>query len=107
MYILVNDISTDNEFEIRLFADDCVCYREIKDIEDTVKLQITMLGQEMGYGISNCQMQYDAADKYTLEGTVLQNVENIKYLGVTITDDLRWNTNVSNICTKANRALVS
>ena len=25
--------------EIRLFADDCVCYREIKDIEDTLKLQ--------------------------------------------------------------------
>ena len=24
---------------MRLFADDCVCYREIKDTEDTVKLQ--------------------------------------------------------------------
>ena len=42
---------------------------------------------------------------YTLEGTVLENVENIKYLGITITNDLRWNTHVSNICTKANRAL--
>ena len=42
---------------------------------------------------------------YTLEGTVLENVDNIKYLGVTITFDLRWNTHVSNICTKANRTL--
>ena len=44
---------------------------------------------------------------YTLEveGTVLKNVENIKYLGVTITNDLRWNTHVSNVCTKANRTL--
>ena len=42
---------------------------------------------------------------YTLEGTVLENVENIKYLGVTITNDLRWNTHVSNVCTKANRTL--
>ena len=25
--------------EIMLFADDCVCYREIKDTEDTLKLQ--------------------------------------------------------------------
>ena len=25
--------------EKRLFADDCICYCEIKEIEDTVKLQ--------------------------------------------------------------------
>ena len=42
---------------------------------------------------------------YTLEGTDLENVESIKYLGVTITSDLRWNTHVSNVCTKANRTL--
>ena len=42
---------------------------------------------------------------YTLKGTVLENVESIKCLGVTITNDLRWNTHVSNICTKANRTL--
>ena len=42
---------------------------------------------------------------YSLEGTVLENVEKIKYLGVTITNDLKWNTHVSNICTKANRTL--
>ena len=68
----------------------------------------------MGYEIPICQMQHDAADKktfkkiqasYTLEGTVLENVDNIKYLGVTITSDLRWNTHISNICTKANRTL--
>ena len=42
---------------------------------------------------------------YTLEGTVLDNAEKIKYLGITITNDLKWNTHVSNICTKANRTL--
>ena len=36
---------------------------------------------------------------------VLETVDYIKYLGVTITRDLRWNTHISNICTKANRAL--
>ena len=35
----INDIMSEIESEKRLFADDCVCYREIKDIEDTVKLQ--------------------------------------------------------------------
>ena len=64
----------------------------------------------LGYEISTCQMQYYANNKetdasYTLEGTVLENVENIKYLGVTITNDLRWNTHASNVCTTANRTL--
>ena len=30
---------TDIEPELRLVADDCDCYREIKDEEDTLKLQ--------------------------------------------------------------------
>ena len=42
---------------------------------------------------------------YTLEVAVLENVDNIEYLGVTITNDLKWNTHISNICTKANRSL--
>ena len=45
-------------------------------------------------------MQHDAADEkhnkiqasYTLEGTVIENVESIKYLGATIANDLKWNT---------------
>ena len=30
-------------------------------------------------------------------------MDSIKYLGVTITHDLRWNTHINNMCTKANR----
>ena len=37
--LYINDSLSDIESEIRLFADDCVCYREIKDEEDTIKLQ--------------------------------------------------------------------
>ena len=40
---------------------------------------------------------------YKLEGTVLENVESIKCLGLTIFKDLKWNTHTSNVCTKANR----
>ena len=45
---------------------------------------------------------------YTLEGTYIgkcSTVDSIKYLGVTIINDLTWNTHINNICTKANRTL--
>ena len=66
--LYINDIS-DIESEIRLFADDCVCYREIKDEKDTMKLQrdIDRLGSwARKWGMRfQLQMQYDAADKKT------------------------------------------
>ena len=52
----------------------------------------------------SCRLQGNNAS-YNLERTVLDNRENIKYLGITITKDLKWNTHGSNICTKANRTL--
>ena len=117
--LYINNISTDIESEIRLFVDDCVCYREMKDTEDTLKLQkdIDQLGccakkWDMRFQHVKCNMMQITRKRikkihasYTLEGTLLENVENIKYLRVTITNDLRWNTHVSNICTKANRTL--
>ena len=117
--LYINDISSDTESEIRLVADDCVCYREIKDEEDTMKLQrdIDRLGSwarksGMRFQPVKCNMMQLTRKRikkihasYTLEGTDLENVESIKYLGVTITNDLRRNTHVSNVCTKANRTL--
>ena len=82
--LYINDITTDIDSEIRLFADDCVCYCEIKGTEDTVKLQddIYCLGcwarkwgtrfQPVKCNIKKINVSYD------LEGTVLDNVETIK-----------------------------
>ena len=91
-----NDISVDIESEIRLFADDCVCYREIKNEEDTLKPQrdIDLLGSwARKWGIRfqpvKCNVMQQTNKRsskiqanYTLEGTVLENVESIKYLRV-------------------------
>ena len=117
--LYINDISSDIESVIRLFADDCVCYREIKDEVDIMKLQrdIDRFGcwarkWGMRFQPVKCNMMQLTRKRikkihpsYTLEGTDLENVESIKYLGVTITSDLRWNTHVSNVCSKANRTL--
>ena len=53
--------------------------------------------------LTNKHNKTDAS--YTLEGTVLENVESIKYLGVTITSDLKWNSHFRNVFSKANRTL--
>ena len=37
--LYINDISGGIDSPIRLFADECVCYREIKTVEDILKLQ--------------------------------------------------------------------
>ena len=42
---------------------------------------------------------------YTLEGTVLENVDGIKYLSVTITSDLKWSSHIRNKRSKDNRTL--
>ena len=90
-----------------------------KDKEDTLNLQrdIDQLGNwarkwGMRFQPVKCNMMQLTRKhlniiqaSYTLEGAVLENVDDIKYLGVTITNDLKGNTHISNICTKANKAL--
>ena len=36
-----------------------------------------------------------------------ENVESIKYPGVTIASDLKWNSHIRNVCSRANRTLGS
>ena len=59
----------------------------------------------MQYGVTDKKTDQKINAKYILEGTVPKNVDKIKYPGVTVTEDMTWNTHVSNICTKANRTL--
>ena len=89
--LYINDILSDIESEIRLFADDCVCYREIKDEKDTMKLQrdIDRLGSwarkwGMRFQPVKCNMMQLTRKRikkihasYTLEGT---NLEKLKAL---------------------------
>ena len=44
---------------------------------------------------------------YTLEKMILDKVEHIEYLGMRNTTDLKQNTHVRSVCTKANTSLTS
>ena len=90
----------------------------IKDAKDTLKLQkaidrsgILVRKWGMRFQSVKCNMMQltkihnKIQASFTFEGPVLVNVEIIKYLGVTITSDLKWNTHIRNECTKARRIL--
>ena len=92
--LYINDISSDIESEIRLLADACVCYHEIKDEEDTMKLQsdidrLSSWARKWGMRFQpvKCNMMQLTRKRikkihasYTLEGTDLENVESINTL---------------------------
>ena len=52
-------------------------------------------------------MKYNTSIKYTctLHGHQLEHADKAKYLGVTIQSDLKWNSHINNITTKANKTL--
>ena len=57
----------------------------------------------MGYEISTSQMQHDAADKKHNKIQASNTLEGI--YGVTLTSDLKWNSHIRNVCSKANRTV--
>ena len=42
---------------------------------------------------------------YTLDNHILEKVKNNPYLGVSISDDLKWATHINKICNRANSTL--
>jgi hypothetical protein len=44
-------------------------------------------------------------ETYYIRGKALNSTKNAKYLGVTICDNLFWNSNLSTICKKANNII--
>ncbi|MEL7079481.1 MAG: reverse transcriptase domain-containing protein, partial [Cyanobacteria bacterium J06582_2] len=116
--IYMNDIIKNIDSEIRLFADDCVVYRPIKNAQDSKKLQKDIEKLEkwaniwgMRFQPYKCHIMHLTRNrniiqnKYTLKDTVLKTVENTKYLGVTISNDLRWNAHINKTCMIANNHL--
>jgi hypothetical protein len=114
----INDIPDLITSRVRLFADDTVMYLAIRSTRDAETLQsdLQKLGEwerkwQMEFHPGKCQVlsitrnrqviKYD----YTLHGKKLEHVSTAKYLGVTLSHDLRWNQHITNITNKANRTL--
>ena len=101
--IFINGLPDNIRSSVRLFADDCVLYRNIKSPIDCQILQydLNSLSQwetdwQMKFNVAKChsmRVTRHLPDKqilfdYTLHQQKLEQVQSAKYLGLTITDNL-------------------
>jgi len=114
--IYINDLPDCVHSQVRLFADDTIVYRKINSPNDVDSLQED-LGRlegwekrwQMEFHPGKCQViRVTKSPKpldtnYYLHGHKLEVVSSAKYLGVTISNDLKWNVHLQNVKNKANR----
>ena len=115
----INDLPSVVSSHERLFADDWLIYRNIKNKEDQITLQKDLhLLENWG---NTWGMRFNAANfnimqvsqtrdpklfNYSLTGQVLEEVMDAKYLGVTLSNDLKWSKHIATMTTnKANPKL--
>ena len=118
--IFINDLLDNIRSSVRLFADDCVLYKNIHSLQDCLALQedLTSLGQweadrQMKFNVAKChsmrvtrhQHHKQILFDYSLHNQTLENVQSAKYLGITITDNMDWGQHVSEISSKATKTL--
>ena len=116
--IFINDISVGITSNIRLFADDTIIYRKIRNTEDAEKLQTDLRTLErcsrewqMEFHPSKCNTLHITRSRspilryFMLYNTTLEAVDSVKYLEVTLTTDLRFNRHTDNIRKNASRTL--
>ena len=118
--IFIYDLPDNIRSSARLFADNCVLYRNIKSPIDCQILQddLNSLAQwetdwQMKFNVSKChsmRVTRHHPDKhilfdYTLHQQKLEQVQSAKYLGITITDNLDWGQHVSEISFKATKTM--
>ena len=111
----INDLPDTVKSQVRLFADDCLLYRQIKNQNDHLILQNDLNELEkwaakwgMRFNAKKCyilSIRQKSSRFYQLDGEILQEVNSSPYLGITISNDLQWKTHITNIVKKANSTL--
>lgn len=108
--------SVQSNSDARLFADDCLVYRQIRNQRDAAALQEVLAGR-MGTQVADefppgkvhviqiSNKRQPLQTSYTLHGHQLQVVESEKYLGVIISPDLQWTNHIHTTIGKATRKL--
>ena len=115
--IYINDLTDSVSSTVRLFADDCLVYREVGSIDDQLALQRDLDSLEnwahiwgMKFNPSKCTILTISRSPplhkfYSLCDTTMQQVSEAKYLGVNISEDLHWSKHIQGLASKASSTL--
>ena len=118
--IFINDLLENIRSSVRLFADDCVLYRNIKSPIDCQILQddLNSLAQwetdwQMKFSVAKCHSMRVTRHlpenliqfEYSGHQQRLEQVQSAKFLGITTTDNLDWGQHVSEISCKATKTM--
>ena len=118
--LFINDLPDKLQSKTRLFADDCIVYRTIRNKKDCDILQTdldTLTNWESLWGmefhpkkctssvLSCTRSQKPFKYDYKLKGLILDYENTTKYLGVDISCKLSWDTHIQRITNKANSML--
>ena len=111
----INDLPKNIRATPRLFADDCLLYREINSVEDGLSLQADLERLQewerdwsMQFNPEKCEVlritnkRKAIVTEYKIRGQTLPTVDSAKYLGVTLHNKLSWNPHIERIAKKAN-----
>lgn len=118
--IYVNDLADviPENVSVRLFADDCIIFKQIVSPRDHIELQQALIAidnwcEKWGMQLNTQKTVLLRITRklnpshccYSLRNNNIAIVSKYKYLGVTLTSNLSWSTHISDICTSALRKL--
>ena len=119
MFLLyINDISTNINSSIRLFADDCIIYRIIDSEEDNSILQQDLnkvfhwaKTWQMKLNVEKCVFLRCSRSKtpmlttYSIDNKALELKSQHPYLGVIFHQSMSWSHHIDHLCGKATKSL--
>ena len=116
--LYINDLPEGLSSNVRLFADDCVLYREISTRNDSSMLQndLDLLNKwekawQMEFNPSKCAVLSFTASKshpeynYYIHNEMLARAKEHKYLGVMLSSDFKWSSHINSAANKARQTL--
>lgn len=117
--VYINDICDEVDSDIRLFADDTTIFvfvdnpgisadilnNDLKKMNKWAKQWLVQFSPSKTKAMTISLKHNPNHPSLEFDSTVIDEVRNHKHLGLTIQNDLKWNSHIENICTTGHKRL--